>query len=375
MPRETTSKHQRSELLAFARRVLVATLVVVSVLLVLLLIWYAADLLMLVFAGILISILLRTFSESLHKRTGLGYGISLALAALGLVVLIVAVSWLVMDRIIDQMQELRTLLPQALQNFKGYLGRYEWGRNAIDGLPNLSEWVSQRGGTVVSQLTGLASSTFGAVINILVVFIIGIYLASQPGLYARGLHHLVPFGYRERLGEILSVADDALRRWLLGRFGLMIMNGALTAIGLWILRIPLAFTLGVLAGVLNFVPNFGPWIAAIPAVLIAFMQGPRQGVSVAVLYLVLQSIDGYLLTPLVDRRSVELPPVLTITAQVLLGIAFGFVGILLASPLTGVAMIMVKMLYIEDLLGDRVLLKDEEEVEEDPEKVAGRGPD
>jgi predicted PurR-regulated permease PerM len=248
------------------------------------------------------------------------------------------------------------LLPQAVQNLKGYIGQYEWGRNAIDSLPNLNDWLAQRGGTVVSQLTGLASSTFGAVINILVVFIIGIYLASQPDLYARGLHRLVPVGYRDRLGE--------------GRFGLMIINGALTALGLWILRVPLAFTLGVLTGTLNFIPNFGPWIAAIPAVLIAFMQGPRQGVSVAVLYLVLQSLDGYLLTPLVDRKSVELPPVLTITAQVLLGVPFGFVGILLASPLTAVAMILVKMLYVEDLLGDRVLVEVEKEAEREGDEAA-----
>jgi predicted PurR-regulated permease PerM len=106
------SKHiRRGELLAFARRVLVATLVVVSVLLLLLLIWYAADLLMLVFAGVLISILLRTFTEFLVKHTRLGYVISLALVALGLVVLVVAISWLVLDRIIDQMKQLQVLLP------------------------------------------------------------------------------------------------------------------------------------------------------------------------------------------------------------------------------------------------------------------------
>ena len=153
----------------------------------------------------------------------------------------------------------------------------------------------------------------------------------------------------------MGVIDEALRRWLVGRFALMVINGALTAIGLKLLGIPLALTLGVLAGLLNFVPNFGPWIAAIPAVLIAFLQGPQQALYVAVLYLVLQSVDGYLLTPLVDRKSVELPPVLTITAQVVLGLAFGFIGILLASPLTAVTLILIKMLYIEDLLGDRMM--------------------
>jgi predicted PurR-regulated permease PerM len=137
----------------------------------------------------------------------------------------------------------------------------------------------------------------------------------------------------------------------------MFLNGGLTTIGLWILGVPLAFTLGVLAGILNFVPNFGPWIAAIPAVLVAFLQGPQQALYVGLLYIALQSIDGYILTPIVDRRSVELPPVLTIVAQVLLGLAFGFVGILLASPLTAVAMILIKTLYVEDLLGDRMTIE------------------
>ena len=135
----------------------------------------------------------------------------------------------------------------------------------------------------------------------------------------------------------------------------MVINGALTAIALWLLGVPLAVALGVIAGVLNFIPNFGPWIAAIPALLVAVLQSPQHALAVALLYLVLQSVDGYVLTPLVDRKSVELPPVFTITAQVLLGVVFGFIGILLASPLTAVAMILIKMLYVEDLLGDQTI--------------------
>lgn len=353
-PSSRTSVGQKTETLSFARRVLVATLVVTGVLLLLLFIWYSADLLMLVFAGVLIAILLRTLTDFVQQRTGLAYGLSLSIVSIGLVVVTALTVWLVMDRIVEQMAQLRTLLPQAIQNVNAYIARYPWAQNAVDNLPNPADWVATRGGTIISQFAGLASTTLGGIINTLIVFIIGVYLASQPDIYARGLNHLVPFGYRARLGEILNTSHDALRRWLLGRFGLMFLNGALTAIGLWLLGVPLAFTLGVLAGILNFVPNFGPWIAAVPAVLVAFLQGPQQALNVGVLYIVMQSLDGYILTPLVDRRSVELPPVLTIVAQVLLGVAFGFVGILLASPLTAVAMILVKMLYVEDLLGDRM---------------------
>jgi predicted PurR-regulated permease PerM len=353
--RGETEAGREGEPLKFARRVLIATLVVVSVMLVLLFVWYAADLLMLVFAGVLVSILLRGFSGWLRQKTGIGRGLSLAIVALAFGILIIVVVWLVTGRIGTQVSELRQQLPVAFENVKNYFGQYEWARNAIEGLPNLNDWLTSRGGTIVSQLTGLASTTLGAVVNVLVVIVIGLYLASQPDLYSRGITHLLPFRYRVRAGEVLSEIDEALRRWLVGRFGLMLINGGLTAAGLWLLGVPLALTLGLLAGLLNFVPNFGPWIAAVPAILIAFLQSPQQALYVALLYLVLQSVDGYILTPLVDRRSVELPPVLTITAQIILGLAFGFIGILLASPLTAVAMILVKRLYVEDVLGDQVM--------------------
>lgn len=345
---------RESASLAFARQVFIATLVVTGVVLVLLFIWYAADLLMLVFAGVLISILLRGFTRLLGQKTGMGHGLSLAIVSLALVVFIVVGVWLITGRIGAQLIELRLQLPVAVENLKQYIGQYEWARNAIDSLPNLNDWLAARSATIISRLTGLASTTFGVVVNIVIVLIIGLYLASQPDLYSSGFKHLLPSRYRKRAGEVFDAIDVALWHWLGGRFGLMILNGALTALGLWLFGVPIALTLGLIAGLLNFVPNFGPWIAAVPAVLIAFLQSPQQALYVALLYLILQSIDAYLLTPLVDRKSVQLPPVLTITAQVLLGLAFGFIGLLLASPLTAATMILVQMLYVEDVIGDRV---------------------
>jgi predicted PurR-regulated permease PerM len=107
--------------------------------------------------------------------------------------------------------------------------------------------------------------------------------------------------------------------------------------------------------VFNFIPNVGPFIAAVPAVLLALVQSPQTAAYAVIVFVVVQTVDAYILTPLVDRKSVELPPVLTIAAQLLLGIMFGFVGLLLASPLAAAAMILVKMLYVEDVLGDRIM--------------------
>jgi predicted PurR-regulated permease PerM len=352
-----------SQAFVFARRVLVATLVVTGVVLALLFVWYAADLLMLVFAGVLISILLRGCSRVVSEKTGIGPRASLALVSPAMIGLIAVSVWLVTGRLGSQLTLLGQELPRAIENLGRYVGQFAWAREAIESLPSPGDWVAGRSGSIVARLTGLASTTVGVIVNAFVILIIGVYLASQPGLYAAGIKHLLPFGSRERAGEVLGEIDDALWRWLAGRFALMLVNGGATAVGLWLLGMPLAVTLGLLAGLLNFVPNFGPWIAAVPAVLIALLQSPQQALYVALLYLVLQALDAYVLTPLTDRRSVQLAPVLTITAQVLLGVAFGFLGILLASPLAAVALIVVRMLYVEDLLGDRTVREEGEAAE------------
>lgn len=337
-----------------ARRALVVTCVVVAVMLVLTLVWYAADLLLLVFAGVLISILLRRFSHAVRDKTGLGRGLSLTIVTLALLVIIGLVGWFIAGRVGSQASELTQKLPVALETLRARLEGYSWAQQAIQNLPSLGEVLQGRSG-VLSRITGLASTTLGAVVNVVVVVIIGLYLASQPELYSGGIKRLLPFRHRGRAGEVMGVLDDALGRWLLGRFALMILNGGLTAVALWMLGVPLALTLGVLAGLLNFVPNFGPIVAAVPAVLVALLQNPQLAAYTALVYVVVQMIDGYVLTPLVDRRSVELPPVVTISAQVLLGLLFGFVGLLVASPLAATVMLLVKMLYVEDVLGDPIM--------------------
>ncbi len=142
----------------------------------------------------------------------------------------------------------------------------------------------------------------------------------------------------------------------------MVVNGILTAIGLWFLGIPMALSLALLAGVLNFIPNFGPLIAGIPAVLIALTISPQAALFVGLLYIVVQSVDGYVFTPLVNRRSVELPPALTISAQVILGVLVGGMGVVLAGPLTAMLIVIVRMLYVEDTLGKENRMLNEDDV-------------
>jgi predicted PurR-regulated permease PerM len=145
-----------------------------------------------------------------------------------------------------------------------------------------------------------------------------------------------------------------LRRWLLGRFLLMISNGIITSVGLWIMGIPLALTLGIIAGLLNFIPNLGPIIASIPAILIALLQSPADALKVAIFYLAVQAVDGYLFTPLVQKWTVSLPPAITILSQVLLGILTGTLGVLLATPLAATAVVVIKVTYLHYYLREKV---------------------
>lgn len=367
---DESSRASDRQYLTFAKYTLVATLVVASVVLLLIFVWYTAGLLLLVFAGVLISILLRGVARLISRFTGLGRGVSIAATALLLAAAIVGVTWLVTTSLGAQIDELQTLIPAAIDSVNNYAGSHEWARQMISGLPSVYEWFRARSGTVISGITGIASSTVSIAVNVIVVLVIGLYLAIQPSLYSGGALHLFPARFRERVDEAFSVLDENLWRWLGGRFSLMLTNGTSTAIGLWLLDVPLALTLGIIAGLLNFIPTFGPWIAAVPAVLVGFLQGPQQALYVAILYLVLQMLDAYVLTPLIDRKSVDIPPAVTIVALLLLGFAFGFLGLLLASPLTATIMILIKMFYVEDLLGEPIM--DEQEGEDASEANAGR---
>jgi predicted PurR-regulated permease PerM len=185
----------------------------------------------------------------------------------------------------------------------------------------------------------------------MIILAIGFYMAVAPRVYVEGVIHLVPVTRRGRAGEVLQALGRTLRWWLFGRWISMTVVGLLTTAGLWLLGVPLALTFGLLAALLTFIPYLGPIISAIPPMLLVLVQSPMQALYVVSLYLGVQGVESYLLTPLVQQRTVSVPPALTITAQVLLGLLLGTFGVILATPLIAVTLVLVKMLYIEDVLG------------------------
>ncbi|MDQ3256520.1 MAG: AI-2E family transporter, partial [Acidobacteriota bacterium] len=198
------------------------------------------------------------------------------------------------------------------------------------------------------------STTLSSLANLVIILFVGIYLAADSGSYTRGLVKLFPRDHRPRAREVVDAVGDTLWWWLVGKLIAMVIVGLLTWLGLSLFGVPLALTLGILAALLDFIPNIGPIIAGVPAVLLALMISPTTALYVFIFYVVIQSLESYVLTPVLQMKTVKLPPALTIVAQVLLGVLAGGIGLILATPLAAAIFVMVKMLYVEDTLGDEV---------------------
>lgn len=165
---------------------------------------------------------------------------------------------------------------------------------------------------------------------------------------------LFPGGKRERVSEILGMMGHQLRWWLIGRLAGMVIVGVVTAFSLKMMGIPLAGLLGLISGLLTFIPNLGPIISAIPVVLIALMESPSKAL-VAVFYTVLQMVEGYVLTPLILQKTVSLPAALLLSAQAILGSILGLAGIAMAAPITVSGMVLVNMLWVEKIEEEKLL--------------------
>ncbi|MHB8862325.1 MAG: AI-2E family transporter, partial [Pirellulaceae bacterium] len=332
-------------------RVFVATVVVVSVVAVAWGLGQVAQVLLAILAGVLFAILLIHLSELLSHYTGLGHGWAFSLVVLLLVAITGLGAYLMGARIAEQFWELADRLPKSVAQLQEQIGQYEWGAFLLTQINQMGSQASQ-GRELVRHATGYASATLGVIANVVVVAFIALYGAYDPSLYTRGIVQLVPADRRPRAEQVLESLDETLWHWLEGRFLAMAIVWVLTSLGLGLMGMPLALTLGFLAGLLNFIPNIGPIASMIPAALLAIPQGTTQVLYVVILYTAVQFLESYLITPHIQKRMVSLPPAVVISAQLLMGVLFGFMGLLLATPITAAGLVLVRMLYLEDMRGE-----------------------
>lgn len=336
-------------------------LIIIFFALILVVLWQGVEVVLLVFAGFLLGVFLRGLGEALSKYTPLTEKLGVAVILISIIGVIALSVWLIVPSIQTQFDQLSEQLPKSFEQARQTISQYPLGRRIVEQIPSRQQFVSNQSQSFVGRITGIFSTAFDIAVNFIIVLITAIYFAFNQDSYYEGIIKLVPKNREKAARTILGTIEYTLQRFLLGVFAAVTINGTITFIGLWFLGIPFALPLAVITAVFNFVPNLGPIAASVPAILIAFSLSPTTALYVALLYFAVQNIDGFVTTPLVQQRAVSIPPVLIIAAQLLLATMFGFLGLLLAVPIVAVVFVLVKMIYVEDILGRTVEIKGAEE--------------
>jgi predicted PurR-regulated permease PerM len=347
-----TNRQEQAQLGAFARRVLI--LLVIGALA--LLLWRIVDALLLAFIGALFAIMFRGLAGLLNRYAKIPMRWALLIVGVLSLALLFLFFWFSGPRINEQFAAFLDTMPTSLEQIEQFLSQYTWGRFLLDHL-GTAELNMGQGLGLFARITGVASTVFAAAANLLVVIFAALFFMADPDLYIRGILMLVPESKSSRVAETLDATARTLRYWLLGQAISMFFVGVATAVGLRLAGVPLAFLLGIIAGILEFVPFLGPVAAAVPGILIALTEGWTVALYALLVYVIVQQLESRIVVPLVQWKVIALPPALVILAVVALALLFGLLGVLVATPLTAVAIVWIKKLYVEDVLGKRTDLK------------------
>jgi predicted PurR-regulated permease PerM len=310
----------------------------------LLLLWKLFSVVLLVFASVVVAVSLQMLVAQLRRLLPIPQSAALVLVAVLSPLVIGAGLYAFGDTVRSQVGELSQRLPQAWATLKERAD--QWGI-----APQLRQWMdgnTPEAGAVAAQLGTAATSLAGLLGNALLVLVGGVYFTSQPGLYRRGFLALAPRHHKIRAGRALNAMDEALAQWLPGQLVAMLAVGARTGLGAALIGLPSALALGLLAGLLEFVPIIGPILAAIPALLLAATLTWSEVLWTLALFVIIQHIEGDMLMPAIMQKTAELPPAMTPFAVLAFGLLFGPLGVLLATPLAVVLMVLVRQLYLRD---------------------------
>jgi predicted PurR-regulated permease PerM len=326
----------------FVRRVLI----VLGLATIFFLVWQLRILLLMLFGAIVVASIFRAIADLLCKYARLSNAVATGLSILLILGSIAALIALFGQQVGHQVQGLRETLPDAWRDLEARIG----DMGLSDQMDRLMASITTPGGGSLSGFGRTLLSIGSGLADLLVVIFAGIYLATQPNFYRIGAIKLVPPTRRKIAAEAMLESERALRLWLKGQAIAMVVVGLLTGIGLWALGMPSALALGLLAGLLEFIPFAGPIIAAVPAILIALAVSPELALWVTLLYVAIQQFEGNLLTPLVQQYAVDLPGAVLLFSLIGFGTLFGTLGVILAAPLAVVMMVLVKRLYVIETL-------------------------
>ena len=336
-----TDKTAEPGKLSFGKKVWIAGGIFALIVILILLFKTLFNVLLLSLAGILISIYFYGCAGILQRSLHFSLKLSILLSVIVNILLLVGFFWFVGARLQHQISELSETLPQTIQSAKAQMGQSAIGNKVLSYLNSTGN--SQKYMSVVKHFF---SSSFGILSDLYIIFLLGLFFTASPGIYKKGMVHLLPVKAKDKGDELINEISTVLKKWLKGMIIGFFFITVLTAIGLLILDMPLVLTLALIAGLLNFIPNFGPLIALIPAGLLGLMQGPTTAIIVVCMYTFIQIIQSAVLQPLIQKKMIDIPPALTILGQVAFGLLAGFWGVLLAVPVVAILMTIVNKLYV-----------------------------
>ncbi len=334
----------------FARKVLIAAGILVLVGFAVIFFWFTIQIILLLFGGILLAIFIRGISNWITRKTSLPVKASVSLVLIVITLMMLIFTTLFGMRIYNEGLRLVHQVPGSMDRLESMLRENQAGRIILDEIPDYRNFLRP----VWNKVSNFFFTMSGFLFSMVFIAFLGIYLAFDPGLYVEGALRLIPARRRDHIREVLQTVGYILHWWLVGRLFTMAVVGGLTIIGLFIIGIPLALTLGVFAGIISFVPYIGPLVSFVPPALLALSMGWNQVLYVLIVYTVIQTLESYILTPLIIQRTVLVPPLITLTAQVVFGMAAGIVGIVFALPVMAALIVMVKYFYIQDFLGEEI---------------------
>ncbi|NEO92481.1 MAG: AI-2E family transporter [Moorea sp. SIO3G5] len=317
--------------------------------------WQIRQVLLLIFTAVVLANALNILVEK-FRRVGIKRLFAVLLSILLMLALTVGFYWLIVPPFAEQVLELIDQVPRGIEK----LG--EWLEVLSADIPpdlitfpeiQLDQLIQQLQ-PLLNQLLGggfsIAFNSLAVVAQVLLVLVLTIMLLADPKAYRQSFIRLFPSFYRRRVDEILTLCDHSLRGWLVGILVNIAAISGLSFVGLVILQVKLALAQAALAGILTFIPNIGPGLSVVPPIAIALLDAPWKAIAVLILYIVIQQVESNLLTPLVMKQQVSLLPAVTLLAQVFFATFFGFLGLLLALPLTVVGQVWLKEVLIKDIL-------------------------
>src|SRR5712664_1468559 len=336
--------------------------------------WYFAATLFLIFAGMLLGVALNAMTNLLGRVVSLTHSLRLTIVCLVLAGLLSGVVFLGGATIAQQATALSGTIKSQLVNVKAFLEKngidtsyFELGNPGAStdssttatpvapthNLPSAGA-IASSGGAIVSQTLKLLLGTVSAVGNFFIVLFLGLTFAAQPGVYRAGLLFMAPVRHRARATVIVDRIGDTLERWLIAQIITMFVVFLVTWIGLAIIGIQSSFILGIQAGLLAFIPTVGALIGGLIVVLASLASGWVAAASAFVLFLGVHALESYILTPIIQRHALDIPPATLFAFQILLGVVFGIWGLALALPLMAIVKVMIDHFKADEIAVDAV---------------------